>query len=198
MTGKLPMTDFYQENYKAYDRRTFAIDPTPFLNPFLEAIPSGAAILDIGCASGRDLVWFKNKGFPVTGFERSPSLAGMARKNAQCDVIEGDFEVYDFSIFSFDAVLASGALVHIPHDRLLNVIRNISRGLAENGYLYISLKKGEGAKTDDTGRTFYLWQDADLRQIFDRTGFEVLNFQSSESVMNSKDMWLGYVLKLNH
>lgn len=191
------MTDFYHTNHKAYDRRTFSIDPSPFLNPFLDAIPSDAAILDIGCASGRDLVWFKNKGFTVTGFEKSPGLAGLARKNAQCDVIEGDFEVYDFSIFSFDAVLASGALVHIPHDRLLNVVRNISRGLAENGYLYISLKKGEGIRADDTGRIFYLWQDADLRQIFDRLGLAVISFQSSESVMNSKDVWLGYVLRLN-
>ena len=192
------MTDFYHTNYKTYDQRTFTIDPSPFLNPFIQIIPSGASILDVGCASGRDLVWFKNKGFHVTGFEKSPGLANLARKNAQCDVIEGDFEVYDFSVLSFDAIAASGALVHVPHDCLSNVIRNISRGLAENGYLYISLKKGEGAKTDDTGRTFYLWQDADLRQIFEHTGFEVLNFQSSESVMNSKDIWLGYVLKLNH
>ncbi|MDZ7832470.1 MAG: class I SAM-dependent methyltransferase [Desulfobacterales bacterium] len=192
-----PMPDFYQTNYKTYDQRTFTIDPSPFLNPVLEAIPSGASILDIGCASGRDLVWFKNKGFTVTGFEKSPGLAALARKNARCDVIEGDFETYDFSILSFDAVLSSGAFVHVPHARLPEVIKSISLALVQKGYFYISLKKGEGTKTDDTGRTFYLWQDADLRQIFDRTGFAVLNYQTSESVMNSRDVWLGYVLRLN-
>ena len=191
------MTDFYHTNYKEYDKRTFSIDPSPFLIPFLHVIPSGASILDIGCASGRDLVWFKNKGFTVTGFEKSPGLANLARKNAQCDVIEGDFEVYDFSFLSFDGIVASGALVHVPHDRIPDVIRNISRALVQNGFFYISLKKGKGTKTDETGRTFYLWRDGDLRKIFDGLGFEVLNFQSSESVMNSKDVWIGYVLRLN-
>ena len=189
------MTDFYHTNYKTYDQRTFTIDPSPFLEPFIQIIPSGASILDVGCASGRDLVWFKNKGFHVTGFEKSPGLANLARKNAQCEVIEGDFEVYDFSVLSFDAIAASGALVHVPHDRLPDVIQNISRALLKNGYFYISLKSGEGTRTDDTGRTFYLWSEADLRGVLERLGFHVVNFKSSESVMNSKDEWLGYVLQ---
>jgi len=192
------MSDFYRENYKTYDQRTFTIDPSPFLGPFRQALPSGASILDIGCASGRDLVWFKKKGFAVTGFEKSPGLANLARKNAQCDVIEGDFETFDFSILSFDAILSAGAFVHVPHARLPEVIKSISRALRKNGYFYISLKEGEGTKTDDTGRTFYLWQDSDLRGIFERLGFAVLNYQTSESVMNSKDVWLGYVLRMNN
>lgn len=189
------MTDFYHTHYKAYDQRTFTIDPSSFLSPFLKAIPHGASILDIGCASGRDLLWFKNKGFAVTGFEKSRGLAELARKNAGCEVIEGNFESYDFSALSFDAVLASGAFVHIPHDRLFSIIQNIRRALVNNGFFYISLKKGEGEKTDDTGRTFYLWQDAELRALFDRLGLDVLNFQSSESILNAKDVWLGYVLQ---
>src|SRR6056297_2658876 len=140
------MSDFYSVNYKAYAERTFAVDPAGFLTPFLDLLPPGASLLDVGCGAGRDLLWFKKRGFQVTGFEKSPGLADLARKNAGCDVIEGDFETFDFSAFSFDGILASAAFVHIPHDRLPDVIANICPALVKNGLIYTSLKKGEGAE----------------------------------------------------
>ncbi len=71
----------------------------------------------MGCGSGRDLLWLKERGFKVMGFERSEGLAELARKNSGCEVIEGDFETFDFSPLSFDAVIASGSLVHVPHEK---------------------------------------------------------------------------------
>lgn len=190
------MSDFYRNNYQTYAARTFAVDPAGFLRPFLEVLPPGASLLDVGCGAGRDLLWFKKRGFKVTGFEKSPGLAGIARQNAGCEVIEGDFETFDFSSFSFDAVLASAAFVHIPHERLPDVIANVGRALVENGFFYISLKKGEGAETDDTARTFYLWREKPLRQIFDRLGLSVLTLTTSTSALNPGDTWLGCVLQL--
>jgi SAM-dependent methyltransferase len=105
------MTDYYQQNYRTYHEKTFFVDPSSFLTPFAENLKPKATILDIGCGSGRDLLWLKKLGFKATGFERSPSLADLAGKNAGCDVIEGDFETYDFSNIQSDAVLFSGSLV---------------------------------------------------------------------------------------
>ena len=39
-------------------------------------------VLDIGCGSGRDLKWLRERGFSVTGFERSKGLAALARRHA--------------------------------------------------------------------------------------------------------------------
>lgn len=189
------MQDFYREHYRAYHERTFAVDPAAFLSPFLRALPAGAAVLDVGCGSGRDLLWLKNKGFSVTGLEKSPELADLARKNAGVPVIEADFETFDFSSLRFDAVLASAAFVHLPHERLEAVVRNVSRALAANGIFYTSLKMGGGASTDATGRVFYLWRDPDLREVFNRLGLSVLTFSRSASALNAEDVWLGYVLQ---
>ena len=86
------MPDFYQENFKAYHQKTFSIDPSSFLEPLARRLPAEAFILDVGCGSGRDLLWMKKRGFDVIGFERSPGLAELARDNVGCEVIEGDFE----------------------------------------------------------------------------------------------------------
>ncbi|MBC2717465.1 MAG: class I SAM-dependent methyltransferase [Desulfobacteraceae bacterium] len=189
------MENYYQTNFKAYHKRTFSVDPALFLNPFVNNLPQKASVLDIGCGSGRDLLWLKNQGFQVTGFEQSPGLADLAAKHAACEVIEGDFETFDFTPFSFDAILASGSLVHVPHNRLPQVLGNIKLSLNQNGIFYISLKQGESFRTDQTQRIFYLWQGTELKEIFSALNLDIIHLSNTESVMNSKDLWLGYVLK---
>ena len=139
-------------------------------------------------------LWLKGQGFRVMGFERSKGLAALARKYAGCDIIEGDFEHYDFSRQRFDAMLLSGSLVHIPHARLEAVFGSIVCGLGLGGKVLVSLKEGNGSFPDADGRTFYFWQDEDLRAIFSKHGFKVLDFRRSVSKVNQKDTWLSYVL----
>ncbi|MGM0642477.1 MAG: class I SAM-dependent methyltransferase [Thermodesulfobacteriota bacterium] len=189
------MPEFYDKNHEAYAKSTFSADPSVFLEPFVSVIPPGACILDAGCGSGRDLLWLKNKGFRMTGFEKSAKLAKLACNNSGCPVIKGDFEEFDFSDYSFDAVIAVGSFVHIPRDRLFPVIRNISRGLADKGFFYISVKQGHGVETDDAGRTFFLWQNREIRALLESLCFHVIHFSKNPSALNSKDTWLGYVLR---
>ncbi len=188
------MPDYYQENYNAYHEKTFLIDPSSFLEPLAQRLPTEAFILDVGCGSGRDLLWMKKKGFDVIGFERSPGLAELARDNAGCEVIEGDFETYDFSSILVDAVMLVGSLVHVTHDRFSNVFKNITSAISENGSVLITLKKGTEARTDSEGRNFYLWQDEKAQEMFNTIGFKVCDFSTSVSKTGSGDVWMSYVL----
>lgn len=189
------MPDYYQKNYKAYYEKTFSIDPTSFLKPLAQRLPAEAFILDVGCGSGRDLRWMKKRGFDVIGFERSPGLAELARDNAGCEVIEGDFEIYDFSSILVDGLMLVGALVHVPHERFSKVFENITSAIPENGSVLITLKEGSGYRTDSYGRTFYLWDDPKAREVFDTLGFKVCDFSTSVSKTGSGDVWLSYVLE---
>jgi SAM-dependent methyltransferase len=188
------MEDFYKRHYTAYHEKTFHIDPASFLKPLIRHLKPGAGILDIGCGSGRDLCWFKRRGFSVTGFERSAGLAAFARKNAGCEIIEGDFEVYDFSKLDFEAILLCGSLVHVPHNRFEIVFANIIKAIGQAGSILISLKQGNGSSTGEDGRTFYFWQDIDLRDIFKKHGFNILEFHKDISKLDVSKTWLSYVL----
>ncbi len=188
------MTDYYQKNYKAYHEKTFSIDPTSFLNPLAQRLPADAFILDVGCGSGRDLLWMKKRGFEVLGFDRSPGLAELARDNAGCEVIEGDFETYDFSTILVDAVMLVGALVHTPNERFSEVFKNITASISSRGNVLITLKEGQGDRTDSDGRIFYLWQDQKARELFDTLSFKVRDFSTSVSKTGSGDVWMSYVL----
>ncbi len=198
------MTDFYQENYKAYHQKTFSIDPSSFLEPLARRLPAEAFILDVGCGSGRDLLWMKNKGFDVIGFERSPELAELARENAGCEVIEEDFETYDFSTILVDAVMLVGAMVHTPYERFAEVFKNITAAISSHGNVLITLKEGQGDITDADGRISYLWEDPKARELFDTLGFKVClrgrsaaktrDFSKSASKTGSGAVWMSYVL----
>lgn len=187
--------NFYQENSRLYFSRTVAVDPAPFLTPFVRHLKTSATVLDIGCGSGRDLLWLKERGFRPTGLERAAGLAELAGDYSGCNVIVGDFESFDFTSLAVDAVMACGSLVHIPHERLAALISRILTALAGSGIVYISLKQGQGMKTDRFGRVFYLWEQGRLDDIWCQAGLSVISLSCGQSVLNSTDNWLAYVLK---
>lgn len=189
------MPDYYDIHYREYFEKTAHLDPSPFLNPVLEFLHEGSEILDIGCGSGRDMAWLKSRGFKPTGFEKSAGMAGLARKKSGCNVVEGDFLDHDFSIYRADAVILSACLVHQPHDRLPSILERIKTALKKPGYIYISLKHGNGEKTDGAGRKFYLWQDNDLRTVFGVLYLETVFYTLTPSARGTSEVWLNYILK---
>lgn len=187
--------DYYHTHFLAYHEQTFNVNPGSFLKPLAICLKPGARILDVGCGSGRDLLWFKNKGFAVTGFERSSGLAQLARENVGCEIIEGDFENFDFSIFQADAVLSIGSLVHVAHDKMADILGGIVRSLKINGYLLITLKEGRGTKDLPDGRTFYLWTQESLTTLFERLKLDQIDFSRQVSKVRPDDVWIGHVLQ---
>jgi SAM-dependent methyltransferase len=196
-----PMTipDFYKTKYQQYHEKTFYIDPSSFLLPFVKQLAPGSRILDVGCGSGRDLLWLSKKGFSPIGFEASAGLAELARSQSNCPVIEGDFKAYDFSSLTVDALLLSGALVHLPHNQVEPALKNILRALKKTTEttLYLSLKEGEGDYTDNHDRTFYLWQEKDIRSLATHLNLAPVHVARTSSVLGTGETWLGFVFKRN-
>ncbi|MCP3887685.1 MAG: class I SAM-dependent methyltransferase [Desulfobulbaceae bacterium] len=186
--------DYYDTCFQEYHRNTFNIDPTKFLSVLTNHLTGGASILDIGCGSGRDLLWLKNKGYKPTGFERSQNLAELARKNSGCRVVNGDFTRYDFSGYHYDALLLVGALVHLPHPELFSVLLRASSALKQRGIIYLSMKEGIGQSHTKDGRVFILWQCEQLEKIFLDLGFVILDFVRNKSVLKTGEVWLSYLL----
>ena len=189
------MKEYYQENHRKYYDQTFSIDPASFLSPLVGRLHRGSTILDVGCGSGRDMRWLKDQGFQPEGFERSQGLAGLARAHSGCPVLEGDFEVHDFSGMKMDAILLVGALVHVPHEHFKKVFENILRALKPGGYVLLTLKEGIQDTGISGGRIFYQWLDEYLMKAFDHLNLSVVDFSRQVSKIRKTDVWLGYVLK---
>jgi len=190
------MSNFYEDHHLQYYQETVDIDPTPFLEPLSSFLKPQATILDIGCGSGRDLLWFRRHGFSVTGFEKSSSLANLARQHAHCPVIEGDYCNYDFTNQSFDALVFIGSLVHQPVKALQTILASTSQALIAGGYILITMKEGDGTCSTLDGRKFTLWSKKNLEDEFAGCGLEIMDFSRQISRLRPEDIWLGYVLRV--
>jgi 2-polyprenyl-3-methyl-5-hydroxy-6-metoxy-1,4-benzoquinol methylase len=189
------MPDFYQNHFQVYHARTFSVDPSSFLGILATHLQAGSTVIDIGCGSGRDILWLQKRGYNVIGLERSSGLAHLARHHTGSRIIEADFETFNFAELSADALLLIGALVHLPHPKLTEVLEAICQAVKNFGFLLITMKQGEGSVTDPDGRRFYLWQDEDMRQVYETLKLSVIDFFIQPSKINPDDIWLGYLLR---
>ena len=145
--------DFYNSNSKNYIESTLDIDMSHLYSDFLSEIPSGGAILDLGCGSGRDSKVFIDKGYKITAVDGSKELAKLASRVIGQEVIVSKFEDLRLTE-SYDGIWACASLLHVNRSNIVDVIKSISCNLNRDGVFYMSFKYGNNEYIDDKGRYF--------------------------------------------
>lgn len=84
-------------------------------------VKPGRAI-DLGCGTGREVIFLAGQGFEATGVDISPTAIGMARKAADAAGVEAKFVVDDLTQLShvtgtFDLILDYGALNDLSREQ---------------------------------------------------------------------------------
>jgi ubiquinone/menaquinone biosynthesis C-methylase UbiE len=117
-------------------------------------IRSGESILDVGCGTG-ELTRFAKRAAGETGqvfgIDASPEMIDVAREKAAREKLNIEFrlepiEHLSFADNSFDAVLSSLMMHHLPQDLKRAGLSEIYRVLRPNGRLVIvDMKRASGA-----------------------------------------------------
>jgi ubiquinone/menaquinone biosynthesis C-methylase UbiE len=81
----------------------------------LSGLAAGARVADLGCGSGIFTSLLNARGYQAEGLDISPKLLQLARmKYPQIEFLEGDVEALPFPPESFDGILLSGIVHHLP------------------------------------------------------------------------------------
>ena len=187
--------EYYENNTEEFFDSTVSADVEYLYCDFLNNIPQGGKILDLGCGSGRDTKAFIDRGYSVTAVDGSPSLCEMAKVQLGIEVECSDFNELNYKE-EFDGVWACASLLHCSRENLPNIIDKIKNALVPNGVVYMSFKYGdfEGEKL---GRFFLDLNEERFEEILQKTnGLEKIKVWQSEDTRREKDViWLNALLR---
>jgi len=104
------------------------------LREFLRPAP-GDLIVDLGCGSGRALVWNQDLGAEAVGIDISPFFSEDARR--AMPLMLGDLRRLPFADGTFTKAWSLDVLEHLSPDALREMLREANRILAPGGVLFV-------------------------------------------------------------
>lgn len=181
---------FYDSNARQYCDTTKNLSMGCFHESFAQQLPSVATILDAGCGSGRDSLIFQRLGFRVTAIDASLAMVHQAR-DIGVDASALTFQEITWE-HCFDGIWASASLLHVPKTEMISVLRRLRRALKRDGFIFISLKEGEGERVEADGRFFDYFSADEFAAFLSQSGFEVVAQSRSEPDARSRQGWLQF------
>ena len=70
--------EYYNKNAEEFYNATASADMSETCNKFLKYVAPGGKILDAGCGSGRDSLYFIKRGYEVVSFDASEEMVRLS------------------------------------------------------------------------------------------------------------------------
>lgn len=152
----------------AYAAGNMDHDVSQNIEALLAPLRSRAApldLLDVCCASGRDLVALTKRGHRAVGLDGVPAFCEMARELSGCEVWEQDLAELDLPAERFDGIFANACLFHLPSAALPAALDTLRAALRPGGVLFVSNAHGFGEDKEgwtqgrvEGGARYVCWQ----------------------------------------
>lgn len=188
-------TEYYNKYANEYFDRTVNIEIQEILDRFLEVIPDGGSILDLGCGSGRDSAYFLSKGYDVTAMDGSEEMCDLASVHIGQDVLRLKFSEIDFNEV-FDGIWACSSLLHVPGNEIVEILNKVIKSLKPEGVLYMSFRYGdfEGIRNE---RYYTDYRSKNLKDIIEElNGIELIDIWKTEDVIPGRDIiWINTLVR---
>lgn len=168
---------FYDENAASYAARKRHA-PVARLTAFVDLLPSGGTILELGCGAGADSAWLIERGFTVTPTDGSAAMAREAEARLGRPVRVMRFSDLN-EVTAYDGVWANACLLHVPRAELPDVLRRIRRALKDGGHFHASFKAGVEEGADRFGRYYNRPNQEWLMEAYRLAGFTTPRIESA-------------------
>ena len=188
--------EYYNSHAGEYYDRTLAVELDELYGEFLEYVPSGGRIMDLGCGSGRDVKWFRDHGYEAFGLDASEELVNFARERLQLPVAVGKIEEW-IADEPYDGIWCCASMMHLDEKCIEQFFSNLSHNLKPDGILYMSVKSGIDTGFDEAGRYFKDFSEADIRDLLVRfQDLELIELWFSEDKLaRERFSWMNLIIK---
>lgn len=196
VVGDQPTLDYYNANaeqvFASYEQVIGGVS-----DYFQASFWPGARILDVGAGSGRDLRILLDMGYNAYGIEPSSGLRERAIATYPMlndRLLAGGLpESIEFYPGSFDGIVCSAVLMHIPHSQLFDALITLRNLLKDNGRLLLSIpaqRPDVVAQRDPKGRLFETLQAEQLKLLCARLGLEcITEYHNDDAMGRAETSW---------
>ncbi|MBW7877336.1 MAG: DEAD/DEAH box helicase family protein [Candidatus Cloacimonetes bacterium] len=140
--------NYYNQNSQSFCQDTFDLDMSHLRDRFLAYLPQGGRILDAGCGSGRDSLFFHKQGYRVCSIDASEAMVLQAQKLTGLPVECRGFEdIVEEN--TYDGIWACASLLHVPESHQPKILARLLKALKPTGVLYVSYKYGDSERIKD-------------------------------------------------
>jgi SAM-dependent methyltransferase len=145
---------FYQDHALRYAQATRAIAMDACYARFEAHLKNGAAILDVGAGSGRDMLHFMRAGYAVVGIDASGAMAEQAAIHTGLPVAPITVQRLVVAM-PFDGIWANAVLHHLDGGERKLALHRMADALAVDGILFIAVRTGFSFARHADGRAFH-------------------------------------------
>lgn len=167
----------------------------PLLTEWLQRLPAGASLLDLGCGGGQDAGDLNRRGYRVVGVDRTSALLLAGRRRyGSLPLIRADLRNLPFQAMSFDGLWAAASLMHLPKQDARCILADLCRLVRPGGLFAATVTHGVKSRlvTDGwvPGRYFARWRKDELARAVRRAGWKILELKVVTN-RERKGRWLN-------
>lgn len=171
---------------------------------FEKYIKKWDTLLDVGCAYGRDIEYFKDSWYSPFGIDISSEMRNLAKEEIKNLIITWDFfDIWKyFKNQKFDAIWSIASLVHIEKNDIEKIINIWKKVLKEESIIFVSVKEKkddkdykikESISTTGVMKRYTYFSENELENIFKKHGFT--KKESYKTWKNWEDSWVTSIFK---
>ena len=178
------MNCYYDTNATEFLEDTLGANMESLYEVFIEKMPQNAVILDAGCGSGRDSLYFKDMGHVIIAMDASQEMCQFAGEYIGQSVLLCRFQDMHFKVL-FDGIWACASLIHVQSSEMVSVLQRFNWYLNDDGVMYASFKYGD-FEGEREGRYYLDLTEESATKFFTEAGF------------NIEKMWITNDVRDNH
>jgi len=187
---------YYDTHGDEYFESTQNLDMSELYEPFLEMLPAKSNILDAGCGSGRDSLYFMHQGYNVTAFDASDKMVSLSSKLLGEKVMKLDFEDMDFHS-QFNGIWACASLLHIQKNKMPTIMSKMAKALLPGGVIFASFKRGDGEAIKDERFFSYYSEKSMVNLLLTVPKLDIIRMWTTKSVREDRqnEFWLNVLAR---
>ena len=169
----------YNKIAEEYNEQREKFDNTKEIQEFIDHLPKGSTVLDIGCGSGIPVLKrLVSEGYDAKGVDFSEGMLEIARRNVpEVELIHGDILKTEFKPASFDGIISTYAIIHIHKSQHQLVYNKIHEWLKSGGVMLVCTAHSEWEEIAEYHGVDMAWSHpapgASLEMV-KKAGFEII------------------------